>query len=188
MDNNRVYIENVQWNVSRTDLVEMLSTYAGWPYTHLQIIRKGPSDETYPGRKCSAIVTFATAQQAAAAIVNLNRIPSSSVIHILAPNTTSFRAKPASYSGARSVAVSKASGTGWAAHQPPQPPPPPPAHAPVANQLTLPKLQPHPSAYVVWLCSLLMLLEAWCYFFVIESCVNYTWEFEVEHVLDEFFP
>lgn len=156
MDNNRVYIENVQWNVSRTDLVEMLSTYAGSPYTHLHIIKKGPIDETWPGRKCSAIVTFATAHQAAAAIVNLNRIPYSRVTHILALNATSFRAKAAYYSGAKSLAVSKASGTGWAAHQPPQPPPPPPAHAPVANQLTLPKLQPHPSAYVVCLCSLIM--------------------------------
>ena len=141
MENNRVYLENIQWNVSRSDLVEMLGNYAGSPHEHLQIIRKGPPDETWPGRKCSAIVTFATHQQAISAMVNLNKIPASSVTHILALNQTSFRAKPAFFSGAKSIAVAKARGSGYHAFPPPPPPPPPLVATP-------PNFPPPPSAYV----------------------------------------
>jgi hypothetical protein len=134
MANNRVYVENLNWGLSRKDLIEVVTNIGGASPQHTQIIRKGGAGETsWPSRKCSAIFTFASIDEAERVIYNLNMCNPGYLMHILAMGCNSLRAKFAYLEGTRSLCAAKA-----AAHATPrtprppsypppfQPPPPPP--------------------------------------------------------------
>ena len=141
MASNRVYVENLNWGLSRKDLVEVVTNFGGANPTHTQIIRKGGAGETHwPSRKCSAIFSFASREEAERVIYNLNMTDPSYLMHILAMGCNSLRAKFAYLEGTRSLCAAKA-----AAHAntpriptPPSYPPPfqPPTPPPVPTTVT----------------------------------------------------
>ena len=163
MASKRVYVENLAWNLSRRDLVEAVSQHGGYNPENVQIIRKGSASEaSWPGRKCSAIFTMASVEDAAQLIVNLNQVDYRFFLHVLAAGSTSLRAKFAYPEGTRSVAYAKTIGYSTSMYQaqhmarpmggpqqpayPPPgmllaaaaPPPPPPPVPPIAPSAVTP--------------------------------------------------
>ena len=74
MANSRVYVENLNWGLSRRDLVEAVSHHGGAYPVSTQVIRKGfeYGEASWPNRKCSAIFTFASQAEAEQVVYNLS--------------------------------------------------------------------------------------------------------------------
>ena len=140
MANNRVYVENLSWGLSRKDLLDVVRNTGGADPVNTQIIRKGVAGESsWPSRKCSAIFTFASQHEAERVVYNLNMCSPSFLMHILAIGCTSLRAKFAYLEGTRSLSVAKA-----AAHAKPARIPRPPSYPP---PFLLPPQPPSPTTH-----------------------------------------
>ena len=135
MANSRVYVENLNWGLSRRDLVEAVSHHGGAYPVSTQVVRKGfeYGEASWPNRKCSAIFTFASQAEAEMVVYNLSMTDYANFLHILAPGSTSLRAKLAYLEGSRSLAHAKALVPGRLVPRPPAFPPPVPKFAGVVH-------------------------------------------------------
>ena len=96
---HRVYIQNLAFNASKQAILNVIETSTGLQVP-LQVIRK---PQGHSGMWCSGIFAVPTHGEIQRCVSILNNIHPSLISAILAPGSTSLRAREAYHPGARSI-------------------------------------------------------------------------------------